>query len=97
MVRQMATTVKVSARIPPALAKEMEKLIEAGIYSNKSEIIKDALREFLLKKKYLQADEREYIRNMLKAMEPILAEDWESEADAQWDEYGGIDYEPDKA
>ncbi|WP_225807082.1 ribbon-helix-helix domain-containing protein [Thermococcus bergensis] len=32
----MATTVKVSARIPPALAKEMEKLIEAGIYSNPS-------------------------------------------------------------
>lgn len=96
LVRPMATTVKVSARIPPALAREMEKLIEAGIYSNKSEIIKDALREFLLKKKYLQADESEYIKNMLKVVEPILTEDWESEADAHWDEYGGIDYESDK-
>ncbi len=93
----MTTTVKVSARIPPALAREMEKLIEAGIYSNKSEIIKDALREFLLKKRYLQTDkEEEYVKNMLRAVEPILAEDWNTGADAYWDEYGGIDYEPDK-
>ncbi len=93
----MVTTVKVSARIPPALAKEMEKLIEAGIYSNKSEIIKDALREFLLKKKYIQVSaEGDYVKNIMRAIEPILAEDWDSEADAHWDEYGGIDYEPDK-
>ncbi|NJE08496.1 ribbon-helix-helix protein, CopG family [Thermococcus sp. M39] len=93
----MATTVKISARIPPALAKEMDKLIEAGIYSNRSEIIKEALREFLLRKKYLKTHEdEEFIQLMLRAVEPILAEDWNSEADAHWDNYGGIDYEPDK-
>ena len=92
----MTTTIKISARIPPALAKEMDKLIEAGIYSNRSEIIKEALREFLLKKKYSKAGEEEYAKLMLRAIEPILAKDWNSEADAHWDDYGGIEYEPDK-
>jgi len=58
----MTTAIKISARIPPALAKEMDKLIEAGIYSNRSEIIKEALREFLLKKKYSKAGEEEYAK-----------------------------------
>ena len=92
----MTTTIKISARIPPALAKEMDKLIEAGIYSNRSEIIKEALREFLLKKKYSKAGEEEYAKLILRAIEPILAKDWNSEADAHWDDYGGIEYEPDK-
>ena len=93
---QMTTAIKISARIPPALTKEMDKLIEAGIYSNRSEIIKEALREFLLKKKYSKAGEEEYAKLMLRAIEPILAKDWNSKADAHWDDYGGIEYEPDK-
>ncbi|MGC9104785.1 MAG: ribbon-helix-helix domain-containing protein [Candidatus Methanodesulfokora sp.] len=92
----MTTAIKISARIPPALAKEMDRLIEAGIYSSRSEIIKEALREFLLKKRYSKAGEDEYAELMLRAIEPILAKDWNSEADAHWDDYGGIEYEPDE-
>ncbi|WP_461864100.1 ribbon-helix-helix domain-containing protein [Thermococcus sp.] len=90
----MATGIKISARIPPALEREMSRLIEAGIYSNRSEIIKEALREFLLKRKYSKTGEDEYAELMLRAIEPILAKDWNSEADAHWDDYGGIEYEP---
>jgi len=92
----MTTTIKISARIPSALAKEMDRLVEAGIYSNRSEIIKEALREFLMRKKYSKSGEDEYAELMLKAIEPILAEDWDSEADAHWDDYRGIEYEPDE-
>ncbi|WP_297503111.1 ribbon-helix-helix domain-containing protein [Thermococcus sp.] len=90
----MATGIKISARIPPALEREMNRLIEAGIYSNRSEIIKEALREFLLKRKYSKTGEDEYAELMLRAIEPILAKDWNSEADAHWNDYGGIEYEP---
>jgi deoxyadenosine/deoxycytidine kinase len=32
----------------------------------------------------------EYIKGMLKLIEPILAQDWDSEADDYWDNVGGI-------
>jgi hypothetical protein len=32
----------------------------------------------------------EYIKGMLKLIEPILAQDWDSEADEYWDNVGGI-------
>jgi len=92
----MTKAIKISTRIPPALAREMDRLVEAGIYSNRSEIIKEALREFLMRKKYSKAGEDEYAELMLKAIEPILAKDWDSEADAHWDDYEGIEYEPDE-
>jgi len=51
-VRKMTTTVKVSARIPRGLAERMDRLIEEGLYSNRSEIIKEALRYFLLNEQH---------------------------------------------
>jgi Arc/MetJ-type ribon-helix-helix transcriptional regulator len=89
----MATTVKVSARIPKGLAKRMDRLVEEGLYSSRSEVIKDALRRFLLDERLDEELER---RAYLKAVEKILREDWESDADEYWDEVGGIPYEPEK-
>ena len=86
----MTNTVKVSLRIPVGLAERMEKLIESGIYSNRSEIIKAALREYLLKEERKLEEESEN-RWILKTVEPILAEDWESEDDEFWDNYKGAE------
>jgi len=87
----MATTVKVSARIPKGLAERMDRLIEEGFYSNRSEIIKEALRDFLLRRRPVEDSE---IKGYLRAVEEILREDWESEADEYWDDVGGVPYEP---
>ncbi|NJE03814.1 ribbon-helix-helix domain-containing protein [Thermococcus sp. MV11] len=87
----MATTVKVSARIPKGLAERMDRLIEEGFYSNRSEIIKEALRDFLLRRMSIEDSE---IKGYLRAVEEILREDWESEADEYWDDVGGVPYEP---
>ncbi|AFL95011.1 hypothetical protein CL1_0806 [Thermococcus cleftensis] len=87
----MATTVKVSARIPKGLAERMDRLIEEGFYSNRSEIIKEALRDFLLRRRSVEDSE---IKGYLRAVEEILREDWESEADEYWDDVGGVPYEP---
>ena len=92
-MNEMATTVKVSARIPKGLAERMDRLVEEGLYSSRSEVIKDALRRFLLDERLDEELER---RAYLKAVEKILREDWESDADEYWDEVGGIPYEPEK-
>lgn len=83
----MGTTVKVSARIPRGPAERMDSLIEQGIYPNRSEIIKEALREFLLRKRPRTAENSE-IKPYLKAVEGILRRDWESAADEYWDDVG---------
>ncbi|RLF91962.1 CopG family transcriptional regulator [Thermococci archaeon] len=87
----MATTVKVSARIPKGLVEKMDKLVEEGLYSSRSEIIKEALRDFLLRRRVVEDFE---LIGYLKSVEKILKEDWESEADEYWDEIGGVAYEP---
>ncbi|WP_297470594.1 ribbon-helix-helix domain-containing protein [Thermococcus sp.] len=87
----MTTTVKVSARIPRGLAERMDRLIEEGLYSSRSEIIKEALRDFLLRRRYREDPE---IKGYLRAVQEILREDWESEADEYWDDVGGVPYEP---
>ncbi|QDA32239.1 ribbon-helix-helix protein, CopG family [Thermococcus indicus] len=86
----MATTVKVSARIPKGLAERMDRLIDEGIYSNRSEVIKEALRDFLLRRGPVGDLE---IEGYLRAVEEVLKEDWESEADEYWDDVGGVPYE----
>ncbi|WP_297509000.1 ribbon-helix-helix domain-containing protein [Thermococcus sp.] len=92
----MGTSVKITARIPPALAAEIDRLVNAGYYSNRSEVIKEALRDFLVRKRALieEASEEEFIRLAKRAIEPLLAEDWESEADEHWDKIKGVRYEP---
>ncbi len=92
----MGTSVKVTARIPPALAAEIDRLVKAGYYSNRSEVIKEALRDFLVRKRALieEASEEEFIRLAKGTSEPLLAEDWESEADEYWDGLKGVRYEP---
>ena len=92
----MGTSVKITARIPPALAAEIDRLVNAGYYSNRSEVIKEALRDFLVRKRALieEASDEEFIRLAKRAIEPLLAEDWESEADEYWNKIKGVRYEP---
>jgi Arc/MetJ-type ribon-helix-helix transcriptional regulator len=40
-------TVQLNVRLPPALIKEMDKWVDAGVYSNKADFIKEAIREKL--------------------------------------------------
>ncbi|ASJ07590.1 ribbon-helix-helix domain-containing protein [Thermococcus pacificus] len=91
----MGTSVKITARIPPALVAEIDRLVNAGYYSNRSEVIKEALRDFLVRKRAIieEAPDEEFIRLAKRAIEPILAEDWESEADEYWDKIKGVRYE----
>lgn len=37
-------------RLPEGITKELDKLVDKGLYSNKSDIIRDALRRFILAK-----------------------------------------------
>ncbi len=92
----MGASVKITARIPPALAAEMDRLVKAGYYSNRSDVIKEALREFLMRRKPLmdEVPEKEYIKAAEKIVEPLLAEDWESKSDEYWDRVNGVRYEP---
>ena len=92
----MGTSVKVTARIPPALAAEIDRLVKAGYYSNRSEVIKEALRDFLVRRRGLieEASEEEFLHRAKRAIKPLLAEDWESEADEHWDKTKGVRYEP---
>ncbi len=36
-------------------------------------------------------DTEEFIKVMLRLIEPLLAEDWESEADEWWEQVGGVE------
>ena len=81
----MGSSIKVSARIPPKIVEEIDKLVQKGIFSNRSDFIKEAIRYYLreLKKEELTEEERW----VLHMVQPILAEDWESEEDEFWDNY----------
>ena len=37
-------------RLPEGLIKEMDKLVDKGIYTNKSDVVRDALRRLILEK-----------------------------------------------
>ncbi|ANF22634.1 ribbon-helix-helix domain-containing protein [Thermococcus piezophilus] len=92
----MGASVKITARIPPALVAEIDRLVQAGYYSSRSEVIKEALRDFIMRNKFLpkETKDEEYLKAIQKMVEPILAEDWESEADEYWSEVKGVKYEP---
>ncbi|WP_148883392.1 ribbon-helix-helix domain-containing protein [Thermococcus aciditolerans] len=44
----MSTTDKVSVRFPQGLMREIDELVESGEFSSRSELIKEAVRFFLL-------------------------------------------------
>ncbi|WP_457751169.1 ribbon-helix-helix domain-containing protein [Thermococcus sp.] len=44
----MSTTDKVSVRFPQGLMREIDELVKSGEFSNRSELIKEAVRFFLL-------------------------------------------------
>ena len=37
-------------RLPEGITKEMDKLVEKGLYTNKSDVVRDALRKLVLEK-----------------------------------------------
>ncbi len=43
----MAMTVT-QVRLPERLVEEVDKLVDKGLYSNKSDVVRDALRRFIL-------------------------------------------------
>ncbi|WP_457751816.1 ribbon-helix-helix domain-containing protein [Thermococcus sp.] len=55
----------ISVQLPPGLIKAMDQLVKQGVYPNRSEIIRTAIRELLKKELYqLETEERstpEYI------------------------------------
>jgi len=81
----MSSSIKISARIPAKIVEEIDKLVQRGIFSNRSDFIKEAVRYYLreLKKEELTKEEGW----VLHMVQPILAEDWESEEDKFWDNY----------
>ncbi|ASI98861.1 ribbon-helix-helix domain-containing protein [Thermococcus celer] len=44
----MSATEKVSVRFPPAIMREIDELVESGGFSSRSELIKEAVRFFLM-------------------------------------------------
>ena len=81
----MATTIKVSTRLPSRIVKEIDKLVESGLFTNRSDFIEEAVRQYLreLKKEELTKEEKW----VLDMVQPVLAEDWNSEEDKFWDDY----------
>ncbi|MHA2497405.1 MAG: ribbon-helix-helix protein, CopG family [Candidatus Hodarchaeales archaeon] len=47
MVYKTVTTDVIQARVPSRLIEELDSLVEAGYYKNRSEAIVDALRHFI--------------------------------------------------
>lgn len=84
VVMSNVKTVKVSVRLPEPLLREIDALVESGLYSNRSEVMKEALREFIRSQKRKMSRD-DFIDLMLRAIEPLLAEDWNSEEDSYWD------------
>jgi|Deesub1362B_J571_1020462.scaffolds.fasta_scaffold00137_62 Arc/MetJ-type ribon-helix-helix transcriptional regulator len=81
----MATTIKVSTRLPSKIVKEIDKLVESGLFTNRSDFIKEAVRQYLRElKKEEPTEEEKWVLNMVQ---PVLAEDWNSEEDKFWDDY----------
>jgi len=72
--------------------QELDALVEEGLYSNRSEVIKEALRDFVRRMKR-DKEEEEFVKGMLKKLEPTLAEDWDRPEDEWWDTVGGLKYE----
>ena len=81
----MVSTIKISARLPPKIVEEIDRLVQTGVFSNRSDFIKEAIRHYLreLKKEELTEEER-WVLNMVQ---PVLAEDWKSKEDEFWDNY----------
>ena len=79
------TTIKISTRLPEGLVREIDKMVGRGMFSNRSDFIKEAIRYYLreLKKEGI-TEEEQWVLRMTK---PVLAEDWESEEDSFWDNY----------
>jgi len=81
----MVSTIKISARLPPKIVEEIDRLVQTGVFNNRSDFIKEAIRHYLreLKKEELTEEER-WVLNMVQ---PVLAEDWKSKEDEFWDDY----------
>ncbi|NJE02081.1 ribbon-helix-helix protein, CopG family [Thermococcus sp. JdF3] len=80
----MTAGVKVSVRLPPKLASEIDRLVEEGLFSNRSDFIKEAIRYYLRNVKESMEEDEKWV---LAAVENVLREDWESEEDSFWDDY----------
>ena len=85
LVRQMATTVKISIRLPSKIVEEIDRLVQSGVFSNRSDFIKEAVRHYL--KEMRREGLTEEGRWVLNMVQPVLAEDWNSKEDEFWDDY----------
>jgi Arc/MetJ-type ribon-helix-helix transcriptional regulator len=56
MVNENSDMQTVPAKLTKRIIKEMEELIEEGWYANKSELIRDAVREIIKKLKIAQLE-----------------------------------------
>jgi len=41
--------VGISVKLPPSLLEQMDKLVEAGIFGNRSDVIREAVRQLIIK------------------------------------------------
>ena len=84
----MANTVKISARLPSKIVEEIDRTVQMGIFSNRSDFLKEAIRHYLRelnKERFIEEAEEE--KWVLSAVQPILAEDWNSPEDDYWNDY----------
>ncbi|MFA4647766.1 ribbon-helix-helix domain-containing protein [Pyrococcus kukulkanii] len=56
----MATTVKISVRLPSKVVEEIDRLVQSGVFSNRSYSIKEAVRHYLreMRREELTEEER---------------------------------------
>ena len=81
----MATTVKISVRLPSKVVEEIDRLVQSGVFSNRSYFIKEAVRHYLREMRREELTEEE--RWVLNMVQPVLAEGWNSKEDEFWDDY----------
>ena len=55
-------------RLPEGLIKEVDKLVDKGFYTNKSDVIRDAIRKLILEK---QTGSIPYTKNSVKEVRKI--------------------------
>ncbi|NPA47882.1 MAG: ribbon-helix-helix protein, CopG family [Thermococci archaeon] len=84
----MANTVKISARLPSKIVEEIDRAVQMGIFSNRSDFLKEAARYYLRelsKERFIEEAEEE--KWVLRVVQPTLAEDWDSPEDDYWNDY----------
>ena len=69
------TTVVTQVRLPEGLLKEVQKLVERGLYSSQSDVIRDSIRRFVLEQQIGTIENKEDSITQVRKIREKLSKD----------------------